>query len=205
MKRTSTISLILKLAVVLAVTYGVIMSMDDTRTFTKFTTLSNIAMGVVMLLFLIVEIASIRSSVDHRKQWMFILKFMMTIGVIITFVMYITMIAPKSDEGIIGSYANHHYGSLMLHFIAPVLSVIDFYKYDDKYQPRLIHAAFAILPPLAYVGYVKILAANGYRWAHGATVPYTFLSANSSILFLMIGFILIGMVMLLLKRKKSVK
>lgn len=55
------------------------MSTDDPITFTKFTTLSNIGIGMSLLLFIIVEIKGIISNKDFRKQWMFIFKFMMTI------------------------------------------------------------------------------------------------------------------------------
>lgn len=219
-------SIILKFIILAAVIYGVIMSTDDPNTFSKFTTLSNIGIGAAMLLFIIVESIGLRSGKDFRKQWMFVFKFMMTIGVIITFAMYITMIAPKSDQGLLGSYANHHYGSLMLHMISPVLSVADFYIFDDKYAPKMIHSVFSILPPLAYVGLIYVMALNGHRWAHGMSAPYAFINfgaetgwwgwdlsiASSTttgigtaymILLLMAVFVLIGMIMLLIKRKQK--
>lgn len=219
-------SVLLKTIIVIAVVYGVVMSTDDPNTFTKFTTLSNIGIEVAMLLFIIVESRELNSGKDLRKQWMFIFKFMMTIGVIITFVMYAAMIAPKSDQGLIGSYANHHYGSLMLHMISPVLSVADFYVFDDRYDPKLIHSVFSILPPLAYVGMIYVMALGGRRWAHGMSAPYAFINfgaetgwwgwdlstaskvsfgigAGYMTIFLMIVFVLIGMLMLAIKRKTN--
>lgn len=219
-------SILLKVIIVIAVIYGVVMSMDDPNTFTKFTTLSNIGIGVAMILFVVVECKELSSGNDFRKQWMYIFKFMMTIGVIITFVMYATMIAPKSDQGLIGSYANHHYGSLMLHMVSPVLSVADFFVYDDQYAPKLIHAVFSILPPLAYVGMIYVMALGGRRWAHGMSAPYAFINfgaetgwwgwdlstaskvsfgigAGYMTIFLMIVFVLIGMAMLAIKRKSG--
>lgn len=218
-------SIILKVIILAAVVYGVLMSTDDPNTFTKFTTLSNIGVGVAMLLFIATEFAGIRCGRDLRAQWMYVFKFMMTIGVLITFVMYMTMIAPKSSQGLFGSYANHHYGSLMLHFVSPILVVVDFYKFDSGYQPKPMHAVFSILPPLAYVGMIVVLAQNGYRWAHGMLAPYAFLNfgaptgwwgwdlGTASVtsvgigtgymtIFLSAIFVLIGIVMLMIKRKK---
>ena len=223
MKRRKT-SVLLKCVILAVVIYGVIMSMDDPYTFTKFTTLSNIGMGAAMLLFIAVEAAGLRAGRDLRKQWMFVFKFMMTLGVIITFAMYITMIAPKDPHGLLGAYTNHHYGSLMLHMVSPALSIVDFYVFDDRYVPKFIHAPFSILPPLAYVAVIYRLAMNGYRWPHGKWAPYTFLnfgaptgwwgfdlSAASStstgigvgymMLGLMAVFALIGVIMLGIKRK----
>lgn len=77
--KTRKNSIFLKIIILLAVIYGVIMSTDDPNTFTKFTTLSNIGIGMSLLLFIIVEIKGIISNKDFRKQWMFIFKFMMTI------------------------------------------------------------------------------------------------------------------------------
>lgn len=219
-------SMALKIIIVVAVVYGVVMSTDDPNTFTKFTTLSNIGIGVVMLLFVLVESRGLRSGKDLRKQWMFIFKFMMTIGAIITFVMYATMIAPKSNQGLIGSYANHYYGSLMLHMVSPVLSVVDFFVFDDQYVPKQIHAVFSIMPPLAYVGMIYVMAQGGHRWAHGMSAPYAFINfgaetgwwgwdlstaskvsfgigAGYMTIFLMIVFVLIGMLMLAIKRKTN--
>ena len=219
-------SLVLKILIIAAVIYGVIMSTDDPNTFTKFTTLSNVGIGAAMLVLAIAEIMSICSGRDLRKQWMFIFKFMMTIGVIITFAMYITMIAPKSDQGLLGSYANHHYGSLMLHMISPVLSVADFFIFDDRYAPKMIHIAFSALPPLAYVGMIYEMAQNGRRWAHGMSAPYTFINFGAEtgwwgfdlstasktstgigvgymIIILIIVFALIGAVILAIKKKKK--
>lgn len=225
-KRTA--SVLIKFVILFAVIYGVIMSTDDSYTFTKFTTLSNIGIGAAMLLFIVTELAGMRSHTDLRKQWMYIFKFMMTIGVIITFVMYITMIAPRYESGIFGAYAKHHFGSMMLHLVSPVLSVADFVVFDDGYIAKRIHAVFGIIPPLAYVGVIFVMAQNGFRWVHGMSAPYAFinfgaptgwwgfdLSTASSTsfgigagymsLFLMVVFVLIGLAMLAIKKKMYIK
>lgn len=139
--------------------------------------------------------------------------------------MYITLITPKSDAGILGSYANHHYGSLMLHFVCPILSVLDFYVFDEGYIPKYKHAVFSIIPPLVYVFIIYILSLNGYRWAHGMSAPYSFVNFGAPTgwfgfdlstasktsmgigvfymtCFLILVFVLIGMLLLFIKKKK---
>lgn len=221
------LSIIWKTVILIAVIYGVIMSTEDQYTLTKFTTLSNVGIGIAMLLFIIVEAKGIKSGSDGRKQWMFIFKFMMTIGVVITFAMYATMIGPSNPGGLIGAYGNHHYGSMMLHLVSPVMSVIDFFIFDDRYVPKLKHAIFSLIPPVAYVGMIYVLAQGGYRWAHGMSAPYAFINFGAPVgwwgfdlstacktstgigvgymtIGLIIIFILIGMIMLAIK-KKTVK
>lgn len=219
-------SVFTKSVILAMVIYGVVMSTDDANTFTKFTTLSNIGIGIAMLIFVVVEIVGIRSGKDYRKQWMYVFKFMMTIGVIITFAMYATLIGPKNQGGLLAAYGNHHYGSLMMHLAVPVLSVIDFYVFDDSYSPKYVHALYSILPPIAYVAMIYVMAQGGRRWAHGMSAPYAFLNFDASVgwwgfdlsttsaismgigvgylcIILIAIFVLIGIAMLAIKKKVS--
>ncbi len=91
------------------------------------------------------------------------------------------ILAPTSDAGFFKSYMGHHYGSLCLHMITPVLALLDFILFDYNYKSTGIHSVYAVIPPLGYVGLIIILASTGMRWSHGMSAPYNFLNFGAEV------------------------
>lgn len=217
-------SVIIKTLAIISTIYGIIKTYMGPMTFTYFTTLSNIFVGVVLLIFLIKDIYNLKGKkVFKFKNYMYIIKFLATISIALTFFVYLTILAPAFDGGIIYSYLYNGAGSLCVHFITPVLSIIDFLVFDHEYKSKKSHATYAIIPPLCYVMFVIIASSLGLRWGTMAA-PYNFLNYKAEtgwfgfnpslfgwetmgigvfymILLLSILFIIIGRLFLFVKNK----
>ena len=86
-----------------------------------------------------------------------------------------TILAPTIEGGFINAYIMYGCGSLCLHFITPLLAIIDFLFLTKGYKSKKSHALYAIIPPLLYVLFVVIASSLGLRWGTMGA-PYNFLN-----------------------------
>ena len=108
---------------------------------------------------------------------MYLIKFMATISITLTFLVYMLLLAPTNSQGFIGAYLNNGAGSLCVHFITPVLAIIDFLLFSEHYRPDEKHVYYSVVPPLVYVGYVIVLGHVFHiRWYGDMLAPYNFLN-----------------------------
>ena len=63
-----------------------------------------------------------------------------------------------------------------MHFVCPVLAILDFCLFDYPYKSGRLHVFFSIVPPLCYVGGIVALAYEGVRWNGTMYAPYNFLN-----------------------------
>lgn len=169
--------LIMKLISVTASVYGLIRTMDSLMSFTYFTNLSNIFLDLVLLLFIFfdIELLISKGKRDYRSNPAYITKYVATISITLTFLIYLTMLAPTNANGFLYAYFNNGAGSLCVHMVGPVLAIIDFILFDYEYVSSKKHALFATIPPLAYVVFIVILSSGGVRWGT-KYAPYNFLN-----------------------------
>ena len=100
----------------------------------------------------------------------------MTLSITLTCLVYMIILGPTSEDGLIGAYLNKYAGSLGVHLIGPVFAIADFLMFDKGFSAKKIYAIYAVIPPLCYVAFVYILAALGVRWYDTMTAPYNFLN-----------------------------
>ena len=113
----------------------------------------------------------------YIPQGMYLIKFMATISITLTFFVYMLLLAPTNSQGFIGAYLNNGAGSLCVHFITPVLAIIDFLLFSEHYRPDEKHVYYSVVPPLVYVGYVIVLGHVFHiRWYGDMLAPYNFLN-----------------------------
>ena len=159
------ISLIIKFIAILSSVYGMLQSLDHWMFFTYFTNLSNIFIDLCLLIFLIYDL----KKTKYISQGMYLIKFMGTISITLTFFVYLLLLAPTNSHG------------LCVHFITPVLAIIDFIFFSEKYLPEKRHVFYSVIPPLVYVGYVIILGqVFRVRWYGDMLAPYNFLNYGAS-------------------------
>lgn len=172
-----TAGLIIKLISVAASVYGLIRTMDDLLSVTYFTNLSNILIDIVLLLFICfdIELLLSKGKRDHRSNLAYTVKYVATISITLTFLIYLTLLAPTNANGFIYAYLNNGAGSLCVHMVGPVLAILDFLLFDYEYVSSKKHALLATIPPLAYVVFVVILSSFGVRWGT-KYAPYNFLN-----------------------------
>lgn len=169
--------IIIKLISVAASVYGLIRTMDSLLSFTYFTNLSNIFLDLVLLLFIYfdIELLLSKGKREHRSNTAYITKYVATISITLTFLIYLTLLAPTNANGFVYAYLNNGAGSFCVHMLGPVLAIIDFLLFDYEYVSSKKHALFATIPPLAYVGFVVILSSFGVRW-ETKYAPYNFIN-----------------------------
>lgn len=169
--------LIIKLVSVAASVYGLIRTMDNLLSFTYFTNLSNIFLDFVLLLFIYFDIDLLLSKGkrEHRNNPAYITKYVATISITLTFLIYLTLLAPTNANGFVYAYFNNGAGSFCVHMVGPVLAIIDFLLFDYGLASSKKHALFATIPPLAYVVFVVILSSCGVRWGT-KYAPYNFIN-----------------------------
>lgn len=180
MKKKNTISsIIIKALNIAAIVYGFLFITEGMRTFTKFTTLSNLGVGISAAMFMRADIVKLQTGKDIRSRKGYIFKFIMTAAISLTFIVYMAILAPTSEYGFIGAYLNNRGGSLAHHIISPVLAVSDFLSFDKDFKLKKIHCLAAAAFPILYVVYIVIIAATGFRWNYGMKAPYNFLNFGS--------------------------
>ncbi len=174
MKKETKIALALKIIAVIASIYGMCRNFDDSS-FTYFTNLSNVFMDVMLVISIINDIVKAKKEKGIMSNKTYLVKFLATISITLTFLVYMLILAPTYDEGFITAYLYNGAGSLCVHFVMPILAIIDFILFDKAYKSENKHVFYAIIPPLLYVGFVIILMENGYVWRAGPA-PYNFLN-----------------------------
>ena len=177
----------------------------------------------LVVLFFVIDFILLASGGEkiYKKNWQYIVKYMATIGITLTFLIYLTLLAPTSELGFVNVYLHNGAGSLCVHFIAPVFAILDFLWFDYRYKSTLTHVIFAVIPPLVYVGFVVLAAELGLRWNETMWAPYNFLNFGAPtgwfgfdaetlgigvfymIVVLLFIFLGIGQIYLVLKNRKQ--
>lgn len=177
-KREDTIkSLIMKIIAILASCYGMARTYTGLEFLTFFTNLSNIFIDVVLLVFVAQDISMLRNNGKKplSNSW-YVVKYMATISITLTFLVYLLLLAPTNENGMLYAYFHDGAGSFGVHFITPVLAIADFLIFDYRMKSSGKHVLYAVIPPLCYVVLVVILAACGVRWYGNMHAPYNFLN-----------------------------
>ncbi|MBQ6404545.1 MAG: Pr6Pr family membrane protein [Bacilli bacterium] len=171
-----TLSIAVKTLAIISSIYGIIKVYGGPLTFTYFTTLSNIFISLILLVFLIKDIISYKSNKKIiYSDKLYIIKFLATISITLTFVVFLTILAPTMGGGIINAYLMNEAGSLFVHFITPILAIIDFLLFNNEYKIETKYTIYSIIPPLIYVLFITIASSLGLRWGNMAA-PYNFLN-----------------------------
>ncbi len=177
-KKEDTVkSLIMKIIAILASCYGMAKTCTGLEFLTFFTNLSNIFIDVAMLVFIAQDISMLKNGgkTPLSNGW-YVIKFMATISITLTFLVYLLLLAPTNENGPLYAYFHDGAGSFGVHFVTPVLAIIDFLLFDYRMKSNRKHVLFAVIPPLCYVGLVVFLAACGVRWYGNMYAPYNFLN-----------------------------
>ena len=163
-------SIIFKVISLIASVYGLVFTIDSIKSFTFFTTLSNVALDIVLAVFIVLDVILLTKEKDYKSNGLYILKFLMTLSITLTCLVYMIILGPTSENGLIGAYLNKYAGSLGVHLIGPVFAIADFLMFDKGFSAKKIYAIYAVIPPLCYVAFVYILAALGVRWYNDSTL-----------------------------------
>ena len=183
MKRKIT-SLTLKILITLTSLIGVILSLifykaDSYSHWSKrllyFTGQSNIWIGITCLVLSILIVLSLVKNKDYTKKWLYVLKFIFTISITITGIVFCTLLAPNAR----GQYNAWSLSSLLTHVFTPILAIVDFFVDDYKIIFNKKHIALSLIPPLLYFIFASVLCVLKVDFGRGDAFPYFFMNYYS--------------------------
>ena len=161
-------SLILKSVVVLSAFVGVVVQVvASSASLLYFTIQSNAWIGVTCLVGIVLTLLN-----KPPKQWMYVLKFVFTVSITLTGVVYCTMLAP-----FMGAEA-YTLANTLLHVVVPVAAVADFFVYDVVEYPKWT-CLLATIPPFYYLAFAGVGYVCNWQFLDGYNYPYFFLNWGS--------------------------
>ena len=172
-------SVITKVLAILASCYGMFITIEGLFAFSYFTNQSNIFIDIALLISLVGDILVYTGKKQEKANWIYILKFLATISITLTFLVYMFLLAPTAEGGILHAYFKNYAGSFFVHFVGPVIAIADFIIFDYRYKSKNIHILYGITPPLCYVVYVIIMGqCFDMRWGKEKDMiaPYNFMN-----------------------------
>lgn len=157
--------------------------MGGASVFLFFTVQSNIFIILMAFLFLGHEVISLITKKYFTNQIMIHIKFVATVAITITFIVFFTMLAPLMGMDYLLSFNN-----FSLHAIVPILAIVDFFLFDADinltYPKSLIGGAM----PLYYVFFVYIGVPLNFQYSENLKFPYFFLDYEKNGFFFEKGF-----------------
>lgn len=141
--------------------------------FLYFTQQSNIWIGVTSLALAIVKLKG--GASQKTKKVLGILKYIFTVSITVTGIIFCTLLAPFADFNI------WSFSSILTHIVVPALSIVDFFtdKQLIKLEKRNVH--LSILPPAAYFVVASILCLLKVDFGRGDPFPYFFMDFYSEV------------------------
>lgn len=188
----------LKILVLLSVGYAILMMLYWPIGFTFFTQLSNLFAAFTVLLQLLF-LRRVEKTGEEKQgaasgdgntypDWLYALKYMVTVSILVTFLVFLCILAPFSRRGFIAAYTQDHFASLCMHLLTPFLMTADFLINDIDHDWDTVPAWYGLIPLVAYLVFIYGMGAFGFRWRwgplregirEGMTAPYPFLNYNA--------------------------
>jgi len=158
----------------IGVANSVIMSLitgDGVRSLLYFTLQSNILNIVVMAIFLADEILRHYGKSSLANPTLRTIKFVSLTSVMLTLIVFGFILTPVLPLIYVFSVT-----SITLHFIAPLLSLADYWVFDRGQATSISEIWYALVPPLGYFVFVLLATFIGLEFSsENPFVPYFFM------------------------------
>ena len=138
--------------------------------FMFFTVQSNIFIILMAATTLVSEILSLTINKSFINQVIYYLKFVATIAITVTFIVFFTMLAPLMGVDYLLSFNN-----FSLHAIVPILAIVDFILFDTGINLSYLKSLIGGAMPLYYVFFVYIGVPFNFVYGKDLKFPYFFL------------------------------
>ena len=115
--------------------------------FKFFTVDSNLFMGFMSLIFIILEIKILKGKLNNIARKYYLLKLMSTTAVSLTFLVVFLYLGPISSGGIISMIIN---SNLFFHLLIPVLSIISFIFFENNNEIKYKDVFYGMFPTFIY-------------------------------------------------------
>ena len=131
----------------------VILDATKFNAFKFFTVDSNILMGIISLLFAIFEYKLIKNKIKVIPKELYIIKFMFTVSIMLTFFTTVLYLAPFAPKGFFSMFQN---SNLFFHFVIPVLSFITFILFEKNDFVKFKNTFLGLIPTFIYAFFYVI-------------------------------------------------
>ena len=158
-----------------------------------FTVQSNIFIIGMSLIFLVNDVMYLANKKSFVNQTLFMIKYVATVAITVTFIVFFTMLAPLMGMDYLLSFNN-----FSLHAIVPILAIIDFILFDTDICLTYKSSLLATIAPISYVIFVYIGAIFKLRYGENLYYPYFFLNFEKNGFFFEKGFGIIPWIIILL-------
>ena len=112
-----------------------------------FTVQSNILIGIIAFTYMVLGIRYISGRIEEIPTWIYILKLIFTVSVMITFITTAFFLAPGAKNGYFSLFKN---SNLLYHLVIPLLSFITFVFFEKNEVIKFKYVYASILPILIY-------------------------------------------------------
>lgn len=148
--------------------------------FKYFTNLSNIWIMAIIAVFLVYDILRLvkGDSAPHPKNWLYTVKFVCTVAITLTFLVFSVLLIPQliaeGNAAYIFSISN-----LCVHNIVPMLAILDFCLFDYDFKTSKLTFLWSALLPIAYSAFVIICSYCGVMFGEDK-FPYFFFNYDNN-------------------------
>ena len=169
-------SILIKLALVSIGVSGIIVTyvsagfMSGGTTFLYFTIQSNITIIAITAIYLVDAIGVLRGREPYKNQILRHIKLSFTVAITITFIVFVTLLAPITGVAYFFSYSN-----FSLHIIVPILAILDYFLFDTDIKIFKLSFLVGTAMPVYYFFFYLIGRAVGFTYLNGDKAPYFFL------------------------------
>lgn len=176
---------------------------------------SNLLVLIFFLILCIINTLEIISKKEFNLKILYLIKYIVTVAITITFVVFHTLIS--------GNTLIIHIANLIVHYIVPLMTLIDFLIFDKKYNIASNQVVFSLVYPLIYLLFILFRPKSGNPFINLdgslSNYPYFFLDIDRFgwfqihnglgvfywICLFLVGIIILGNIILLLKKIISKK
>ena len=130
---------------------------------------------LIALIFLVNEVVVLITKKGFINQTLLHIKYVATIAITITFIVFFTMLAPLMGVDYLLSFKN-----FSLHAIVPILAIVDFFLFDTDIQLTYKSSLLATIPPVCYVAFVYVGAIFKIQYGKDLYYPYFFLNIDTN-------------------------
>ena len=171
------IRILLRSALIIVGILGIILTfltsefMGGWHIFLYFTVQSNIWIMAITSYFLVNDFLELFHKKTYVSQFVLYLKYIFTIAITITFIVFFTMLAP-----IVGMDYFLSYNNFSLHGIVPILAIVDFFIFCTDIKLTPLKSLLGDSTPLYYLAFVYIGVPLNFRYGENLKFPYFFLN-----------------------------
>lgn len=140
-----------------------------------YTLQSNLWVLILEMILLVETVIEDVKKISIIRSKMVVLKFVMTVAISLTFIVYWCMLAPYVGQKNILALSN-----ILLHAVSPILMFIDFIMFDREYSFEKKNIWLAIIPPIYYLIFIIVRAeVSDTVFTQGTRYPYWFVDLDT--------------------------